>query len=88
MIKRLSSIPTLRQLYANGILHPKAGVKATAEDKYLDVITLMYVKSALYHYTSGSRKKRQGDITKLEVDAIVNAANKSLLGQSYVRLFK
>lgn len=61
----LSDIPTLRQLYKLNKLAPAEA-------------------SALKYKTSGNLPDRvslyQGTITALEVDAIVNAANRSLLG--------
>ncbi|KAF6757066.1 A1pp-domain-containing protein [Ephemerocybe angulata] len=62
---RVSSIPTLGQMYKDGLL------KAAAKEK-----VKRSVDKALLERVSLFR----GDIVKLEVDSIVNAANKSLLG--------
>ncbi|KAI0077857.1 A1pp-domain-containing protein [Panus rudis PR-1116 ss-1] len=61
----LSQIRTLRELYKAGALR----VPNTAQVRYPPAGKLLD-RISLY----------QGDITKLEVDSIVNAANKSLLG--------
>ncbi|CAL1716891.1 unnamed protein product [Somion occarium] len=61
----LSKIPTLRELYKSGVLHA-----VSAEKAHFSPSSKLLDRVSLY----------QGDITKLEVDSIVNAANKSLLG--------
>ncbi|KAI0368809.1 A1pp-domain-containing protein [Pilatotrama ljubarskyi] len=61
----LSKIPTLRELYKSGVLKTAEAAKA----RYPPKPTLLD-RVSLY----------QGDITKLDVDCIVNAANRSLLG--------
>lgn len=84
----LSSIPTLRQLYGNSALRA-AGKQAryVSNGKLLDCVSLMSVLEDLDgtaaftdEWSLSSSMHSQGDITELEVDAIVNAANKSLLG--------
>ncbi|KAI0951038.1 hypothetical protein AcW1_008186 [Taiwanofungus camphoratus] len=61
----LPKIPTLRELYRTSVM------------KRAQVSTTRYQpKGALLDRVS----LYQGDITKLEVDCIVNAANRSLLG--------
>ncbi|KAH8112631.1 A1pp-domain-containing protein [Phellopilus nigrolimitatus] len=62
----LSRIATLRQLYTSGVL---ALLKAGASPRYAPADALLDRVSLI-----------QGDITKLEVDAIVNAARASLRG--------
>ncbi|EPT01376.1 hypothetical protein FOMPIDRAFT_1023283 [Fomitopsis schrenkii] len=61
----LSDIPTLRELYKASVLRVADLSKAHYQPK-----DAYLDKLSLY----------QGDITKLEVDSIVNAANRSLLG--------
>jgi len=64
-IIRLRTIKTIAQLYKSGVL------KAVASKKQLwDPESNFLERISLY----------QGDITTLEVDSIVNAANRSLLG--------
>ncbi|TFK45874.1 A1pp-domain-containing protein [Heliocybe sulcata] len=64
MAIRLNQIRTLRELYKAVALQP-----ADSDKLRYPVVTSLLDRVSLY----------QGDITKLEVDAIVNAANKSLL---------
>ncbi|KAI0360221.1 A1pp-domain-containing protein [Trametes cingulata] len=61
----LSKIPTLRELYKSGVLKTAEAAKARYPSK-----PSLLDRVSLY----------QGDITKLDVDCIVNAANRSLLG--------
>ncbi|CDO74486.1 hypothetical protein BN946_scf184979.g41 [Trametes cinnabarina] len=60
----LSKIPTLRELYKAGVLKGTEAAKARYPPKQA-----LLDRVSLY----------QGDITKLDVDTIVNAANRSLL---------
>ncbi|KAI0822535.1 A1pp-domain-containing protein [Trametes gibbosa] len=61
----LSKIPTLRELYRSGVLKSADAAKLCHQPK-----AALLDRVSLY----------QGDITKLDVDSIVNAANRSLLG--------
>ncbi|KAI8980051.1 A1pp-domain-containing protein [Trametes punicea] len=61
----LSKVPTLRELYKAGVLRSAESAKA----RYPPTSALLD-RVSLY----------QGDITRLEVDSIVNAANRSLRG--------
>ncbi|KAF7974792.1 hypothetical protein HWV62_11283 [Athelia sp. TMB] len=65
MIIQLKSIPTLSQLYKSSVL----SAPAAAAIKYPPKVAYLDRVSLF-----------QGDITELQVDSIVNAANKSLLG--------
>ncbi|TBU42770.1 A1pp-domain-containing protein [Dichomitus squalens] len=62
----LSTIPTIRELYKSGVLK---GSAVTARVRYPPKSALLY-RVSLY----------QGDITRLDVDCIINAANRGLLG--------
>ncbi|KAJ7052580.1 A1pp-domain-containing protein [Mycena amicta] len=67
-IVRLSDVKTIAQLYADGVLKAAEASRHKANPTFLDRVSLLRLQNS------------QGDITLLEIDAIVNAANRTLLG--------
>lgn len=73
-VLRLDSIPTIGEAYKYGLLKPPPtpeGVSETEETAPRYQPNALLLDRIMLH---------QGDITKLDIDAIVNAANRSLLG--------
>ncbi len=97
----LNDLPTVRQLLENGVLKRPEEVQEDfkPDDKLLDKVSFLWVAcSKRFRFTShedfhlsqpifgDGYCSSRGDITVIGIDAIVNAANKSLLGVNHIFL--
>lgn len=83
MFVALGEIPTIAKLFKESIIRAAPKARFPADASLLDRISLLCALDPfLVEHGSLIVDHSQGDITKLSVDAIVNAANKSLLGAS------
>lgn len=84
-IIKVSDIRTICELYKSSVLKISETQRYQPNTTLLNRVSLLQVNICKLIWSKTERLYfSQGDITKLEVDSIVNAANESLLGWSYV----
>jgi hypothetical protein len=79
----LQDIPTVRELFAKAALQD---VETPVYPPNRSLLNRVHLGLAVATYTLllfSNSHTSQGDITQIEVDAIVNAANSRLLGESW-----